>query len=123
GPASADYSRTPCPNNQIPSTMLSPLAKYLYSITPLPTAPGVNPQVGNNWISGFPAFQNRDGEILRLDHTISDNDHVFVRLSRGSRTIASPSTTTSAPLTNNTTNLTYNIYPDRNGVISWTHSV
>jgi hypothetical protein len=122
GPASANYSRTPFPNNQIPGTMLSPLAKYLYSITPMPTVSGINPQVGNNWISGFPAFQNRDGEILRFDHAFSDNDHVFVRLSRGGRTIASPSTTTSAPLTNNTTNLTYNIYPDRNGVISWTHS-
>jgi hypothetical protein len=89
----------------------------------MPTVPGVNPQVGNNWISGFPAFQNRDGEILRFDHTVSDNDRLFVRLQRGSRLIASPSTTTSAPLSNNTTNLTYNIYPDRNGVISWTHTV
>jgi hypothetical protein len=122
GSAADNYSRLPFPNNRIPSSMLSPLAQYLYSITPMPTVPGVNPQVGNNWISGFPAYQNRDGEILRFDHTISDNDHLFVRFQRGSRLIASPSTTTSAPLLNNTTNLTYNIYPDRNGVLSWTKS-
>ena len=122
GSAADNYTRTPFPNNQIPASMLSPLAKYLYSITPLPTVPGVNPQVGNNWISGFPAYQNRDGEIMRFDHTVSENDHLFARVQRGSRLIASPAATTSAPLANNTTNLTYNVYPDRNGVLSWTHS-
>jgi hypothetical protein len=123
GSAATNYSRQPFPGNQIPASMESPLAQYLYSITPLPTVPGVNPQVGNNWISGFPTYQNRDGEILRFDHNISDNDRLFVRLQRGSRLIASPSTTTSAPLLNNVTNLTYNIYPDRNAVLSWTHTL
>jgi hypothetical protein len=121
GSAAANYSRMPFPNNQIPASMESPLAKYLYSITPLPTAPGVNPQVGNNWISGSPSWQNRDGEIMRIDHNFSDNDRVFLRLQRGGRTIASPSGV-GAPLLHDTTNLTYNIYPDRNGVLSWTHT-
>lgn len=121
--AASNYSRLPFPNNQIPASMESPLAQYLYKITPLPTVPGVNPQVGNNWISGFPTWQNRDGEILRFDHNISDDDRLFLRLQRGGRTIAGNSAATSAPLLNNTTNLTYNIYPDRNGVLSWTHTI
>ena len=123
GNAASNYARVPFPNNQIPASMESPLAQYLYSITPLPTVPGVNPQIGNNWIAGFPTYQDRDGEILRVDHNISDNDRLFVRLQRGSRLIAGNASATSAPLTNNTTNLTYNIYPDRNGVLSWTHTI
>jgi hypothetical protein len=122
GSAADNYTRLPFPNNQIPASMESPLAQYLYSITPSPTVPGVNPQVGNNWISGFPTYQNRDGEILRVDHNISDNDRLFVRLQRGGRVIAGNSSATAAPLLSNVTNLTYNIYPDRNGVLSWTHT-
>ena len=120
GSAANNYLRTPFPNAQIPITMESPLAKYLYSITPLPTN-NQNPQAGNNWIGVFHTYQNRDGQVLRLDHSISDRDRVFVRLMSGNRIIATPSSTTSAPLLNNTTNLTYNIYPDHDGVAGWTH--
>ena len=47
---------------------------------------------------------------------------MFVRFQSGSRLSLPTRAPTIAPLLNNTTNLTYNIYPDRNGVISWTHS-
>src|SRR5208283_4154691 len=111
-----NYSRAPFPNAQIPITMESPLAKYLYSITPLPTN-NQNPAAGNNWIGVFHTYQNRDGQVLRLDHNLSDKDRVFIRLMSGNRIIATPSSTTSAPLLNNTTNLTYNNYPDHDGVL------
>jgi hypothetical protein len=120
GSKANNYDRSPFPGNQIPITMESPLAKYLYSITPLPNMPNVNPAAGSNWIGGAPTYQNRDAQILRLDHTISERDRIFVRLQSGNRTIASVSGTT-APLLNSTTNLTYNIYPDHNGVAGWTH--
>ena len=120
GSAANNYGRTPFPNAQIPITMESPLAKYLYSITPLPTN-NQNPATGSNWIGVFHTYQNRDGQILRLDHSISEKDRVFVRLMSGDRLIASPSTTTSAPLLNNSTNLTYNQYPDHDGLAGWTH--
>jgi hypothetical protein len=119
--AAPNYSRLPYLNNQIPASMMSPLAKYLYSITPLPTDPSVNPSAGNNWIAGAKTYQDRDAQILRVDHTFSDADHIFVRLQRASRVIAGNSGN-GAPLLNDTTNLKYNMYPDRNGVISWNHS-
>jgi hypothetical protein len=120
GNAANSYTRAPFPNAQIPITMESPLAKYLYNITPLPTN-NQNPATGNNWIGVFHTYQNRDAQVLRLDHNISEKDRVFVRLMSGNRLIATPSSTTSAPLTGNTTNLTYNIYPDHDGVAGWTH--
>jgi hypothetical protein len=119
GSAANNYTRTPFPNAQIPITMESPLAKYLYSITPLPTN-NVNPAAGSNWIGVFHTYQNRDAQILRLDHNISDRDRVFVRLMSGNRLIAG-SNSGGAPLLNNTTNLQYNIYPDHDGVAGWTH--
>lgn len=121
GSAANNYLRTPFPNNQIPTTMESPLARYLYGITPLPTS-NQNPATGNNWIGGAHTFQNRDAQILRFDHTLTDRDRMFVRLQSGNRTIASNSGSNGAPLLNNTTNLVYNIYPSHDGVVSWTHT-
>jgi hypothetical protein len=120
--AANNYARQPFPNNQIPASMESPLAKYLYGITPLPTLPGVNFAAGNNWIAGAHTFQNRNGQILRVDHNISDKDRLFARFQLGRRVIASNSGGNGAPILNDATNLVYNIYPDRNGVLSWTHS-
>ncbi|MGB9604846.1 MAG: hypothetical protein ACPL88_03060, partial [Bryobacteraceae bacterium] len=45
----AQWSQLPFPGNQIPMQRLSPLAKYLYSVTPEPNAPQVNPLVDNNY--------------------------------------------------------------------------
>src|SRR5262249_37280547 len=44
----APYTKTPYPNNQLPLSKLSPLAKYVFSVTPLPTDPNVNPVVADN---------------------------------------------------------------------------
>jgi hypothetical protein len=57
-----------------------------------------------------------------VDHNISDADRLFARFQLGRRAIASNSGGNGAPVLNDTTNLVYNIYPDRNGVLSWTHS-
>ena len=50
-PATSDaaWRRLPFPNNVIPVSRRSPLATYLYSVTPEPTMPGVNPLVANNY--------------------------------------------------------------------------
>ncbi|MDP2991057.1 MAG: carboxypeptidase-like regulatory domain-containing protein, partial [Kiritimatiellota bacterium] len=61
-------SRTPFPNNQIPITRESPVAKYLFSVTPLPTLPGVNPLVANNWYGPGPDKTDRYTYTLRFDH-------------------------------------------------------
>ena len=47
--AGPTWTRTPFPNNTIPSARESPNAKYLYSIMPEPTFPNVNPNIANNY--------------------------------------------------------------------------
>src|SRR4029450_11187466 len=50
----ANWSRQPFPSNQIPIGRRSPLATYLYNVTPAPTHPNVNPLVSANWFGlGF----------------------------------------------------------------------
>ena len=77
------YSKTPFANNQIPLSMLSPLAKYVFSVTPLPTDPNVNPVVADNYFG--PAPNNNDNRSFtgRIDHRLSDSNQIFGRYSRG----------------------------------------
>ena len=69
--------------NTIDPARISPVAKYLFSITPLPTHPQINPLVDNNWIGPVPRLRNDETWSLRVDHRFSANDHVFGRISRG----------------------------------------
>ncbi len=78
--AADNWSRSPFANNQIPMSRQSPLAKYLYSVTPLPTTAD-NPLVAANFFG--PGFaQTRQYTITtKIDHRFSDKDHVFFRVS------------------------------------------
>src|SRR6266581_4054136 len=75
------WTRTPFPNNTIPSVLESPNAKYLYSIMPAPTFPNVNPNIGNNY---FGLLSNGTSDYMstsRIDQRIGDRDQVFGRFS------------------------------------------
>src|SRR5712692_5717779 len=63
----AKWNRQPYPNNQIPIIRRSPLAAYLYQITPGPSLPAVNPMVADNWF-GL-------GRNNRLDDTSTSRSH------------------------------------------------
>jgi hypothetical protein len=77
----ANWGRMPFDNNQIPLTRESPLAKYLYSVTPLPTQPSVNPLVSGNWFGlGF-NNTNQTTITTRVDHKLTDRDQLFFRYS------------------------------------------
>ena len=79
GPGPA-WTRTPFPNNVIPVELRSPLAAYLYSVTPLPTN-NENPLVGFNWVGlGF-LDTNQNTVTTRLDHRFSDKAQFFARYS------------------------------------------
>lgn len=85
----ATWSRQPFAHggrvNVIDPKLLSPVAKYLFDITPLPTHPEVNPLVANNWW-GPVTNRLRDWTISsRVDHRFSDNDQFFARFTRGYR--------------------------------------
>ena len=77
------YSKTPFQNNQIPISRLSPLAKYVFSVTPLPTEPNVNPVVADNYFGPAPTVINQRTLTFRGDHRIGDRDQIFGRYSNG----------------------------------------
>ncbi|MDP2998862.1 MAG: hypothetical protein Q8N47_15350 [Bryobacterales bacterium] len=69
--------------NVIDPARMNPLAKYLLSITPLPTHPGVNPLVDPNWWGPAPDAQRQWTITSRFDHRFGDNDQVYGRYTQG----------------------------------------
>jgi hypothetical protein len=67
--------------NVIDPQRLSPVAKALYEVTPLPTHPQNNPLIQDNWY-GPMENRRRDWTVTaRFDHRFTDNDLFYVRLS------------------------------------------
>ena len=71
------FSRTPFPNNQIPSSMFSKVAVKLLSYYPSPTSSGLT----NNFSASASAAASSDEYGIRLDHNFSDNLRLFLRWS------------------------------------------
>lgn len=120
-----NWVRVPFVNNRIPANRLSPLARALYNITPLPTEPNVNPLVAENWFGT--AFSNRNDWTVttRVDHRISDKDQLFFRYSsnrsyawRTSSGIDAGTPTS----TDGRANGAIDEGQNDNGVASWTHT-
>ena len=71
------------PLNVIDPARESPLAKYLLSITPLPTLPDVNPLVVPNYFGPQPT-RRRDWTVTtRIDQRFSDKDQFYGRYTQG----------------------------------------
>ena len=118
---SRTWVRQPYPNNRIPMARQSPLAKYLYSVTPEPTMPDVNPMVRANYFGLGIDNRRDDTETLRIDHRLSNADQLFGRYSHGGR--ASGSRTSDSPiLLDGASNITNRRFQDDSGVLSWTHT-
>jgi hypothetical protein len=121
--APGTWTRTPFLNNAMPVSRMSPLAKYLYSVTPLPTTAD-NPLVAPNWY-GL-GFDHVNGSTLttRIDHRLSDRDQVFFRYSHGVNSAAN----TRDPFGNAPTTLDGKANAQLiegqvdSGVVSWTHT-
>ncbi len=69
--------------NVIDPARLSPLSKYLLSISPLPTHTSVNPLVDSNWVGPSPFTQEQWTITGRLDHRFSDKDQTYLRFTKG----------------------------------------
>lgn len=85
----ATYQRQPLTYRGVANTIdparISPTAKLLFGITPLPTLPNVNPLVDSNWVGAVPR-RNRDSSIsVRIDHRFSERDLVYGRISYGTK--------------------------------------
>ena len=118
--------RDPFPANRIPSARISPLAKRIYAITPLPTDI-TNPLVANNLkaivaTNGFPNLSHNPTTI-RIDHRFTERDNFFIKVNGGRRTTNFIGTggTTGVPTTNKEANVTYLPMDAISGALSWTH--
>ncbi len=69
--------------NNVPNTIdpqrISPLAKALLAVTPLPTLPDVNPLIDINWSGPSPNWTRNWTSSTRIDHRFSSKDNVFAR--------------------------------------------
>ena len=119
-----NYVRTPYPNQQIPVTQESPVAKFLFAQTPLPTMPGINPLAGYNWYGPAPSATREYTYTMRFDHHITDRDQVFVRYTRGIQgTDTANSNVAGSPETlDGAGNRQLAAERTNNGVVSYTHT-
>ena len=111
------YTRLPFPNNQIPANMQSPVSKYVFAQTPLPTRSDVNPLVSANYEGPAPSPTIQDTWTGRLDHNFTDNDRVFFRYSYGNSDVTLAPRV--APMLNGAGGVTYTPAYDRSGVVSY----
>jgi hypothetical protein len=77
------WARVPFPNSQLPAARLNPLAKYLFSVTQLPTLPNVNPNVANNWFGPVSQPTRSWTTSTRIDQRFSDKDQFYGRYTEG----------------------------------------
>jgi hypothetical protein len=70
--------RTPFPNNQIPISRESPLAKALYAATPLPQTAD-NPLINSNFNAVNNMQQTVPNITTRLDHIFNSNNRMYFR--------------------------------------------
>jgi hypothetical protein len=118
-----DWRRLPFTNNEIPAARRSPLSTYLYSITPLPTHPGVNPLASSNWFGlGF-NNTNQSTITTRVDHRLSDNDQLFFRYSHNPSNRWYTTSLGGGPTTlDGKANAAIDRGENDSGVASWTHT-
>ena len=120
----SSWQRQAFPGNRIPVNRRGPLATYLYSVTPLPTHPNVNPLVGDNWF-GL-GFNNNDQDTMtvRVDHQLSSRDQIFFRYSHNPAYNWSTSALGTAPTTlDGLANARADDQSNDSGVVSWNRTV
>lgn len=110
----ASGNRKPFPNNQIPVTLIDPVAQALFS-SPLYPAP-VNANLQNNFFNTSNSHIYADQGDIKLDYNATDKDRLFARYSRSFQD--NPSLN-SFPLYFNG----FNFAPIQNGVVNWTRTV
>ncbi len=113
-------------NNQIPMDRLSPFAKRIYAITPLPTDI-TNPVVNNNLkvVTATNAFPNVSDNpmVLKIDHKFTENDSFFIKGNGGTKNASFIGTAADigAPTLNNEANVTYLPVTGKSVAMSWIH--
>ena len=104
--------------NVIDPARLSPLSKYLLSISPLPTHPDINPLVDSNWLGPVPTSRRQWTITGRLDHRFSDKDQTYLRFTKGDDNRFSYPFGT-VPTSDGVAGTVVNTAPNNNMAISW----
>ncbi|HOQ46929.1 MAG TPA: TonB-dependent receptor [Bryobacteraceae bacterium] len=93
GPAENNYARVPFAEdgvmNKIPLSRMSPVAKYLFSVTPEPTTAD-NPLVARNWYGTYNRRSIGYNFSMKVDHHFSEKDQIYVRYSQKNSTDNEP---------------------------------
>lgn len=111
------WARTPFPNNRIPGLRQSPLAKYLFGITPLPTHPQVNPLVDRNWWGPWPNRTRQWTITARLDYQFGEKDRIYGRYSQGD--LFTFSQDWNLPMLDNVAGSVRRLAPNKSLALSW----
>jgi hypothetical protein len=82
--ANGRIERQPFPNNIIPSTRISPIAREILKYYPAPNQAG-DAQGRNNFITSNPRGDDFYSMNYRVDHNLTDKQRFFVRYSRNNR--------------------------------------
>ncbi|HWQ55941.1 MAG TPA: TonB-dependent receptor, partial [Bryobacteraceae bacterium] len=106
-------------NNVIDPARISPLAKQLFAITPLPTLPQVNPLIDYNWWGPVPNITRQWTTTARFDHRLSDKDNLYARYTQGDS--YNFSDFLSQPMLNNVAGTKRVLQPNRSLALSHTH--
>ena len=80
-PNGAAFIRDPFPGNIIPGNRLSPIAAAIGKYWPAPNTAGAAFTGVGNYVNTGANIINKNEYSIRLDHHISDNDHIFTRYS------------------------------------------
>jgi hypothetical protein len=84
----SSYTRTPFPNNMIPSNRFDPVTIKMINAYPLPLTSALT----NNYTTNLNQIQNWDQGDVRVDHQITSNDQFFARFAiQHTDTIVPPS--------------------------------
>jgi hypothetical protein len=119
-------TRSPFPNNVIPITRESPLAKYAYSITPLPTDT-TEPNIASNLkfggpINGQGTDQNNNPTTIKIDHRFNPKDNFYAKANWSTQPYWYMTTaTTNVATTNLAANMTYQVQQGATAALSETH--
>lgn len=107
--------------NVIDPKYQSPVSKYLYSVTPLPTLPDANPLIVSNWWGPVPRITRSWTASGRFDHRFSDKDQFYVRYTIGDYYWSYEYS--GLPTTDGAGNATAEIEPNKSIGISWVRNI
>jgi len=110
----AHGNRAPFPNNQIPMSLLDPVAKNLFgsSLYPAP----VNGNLINNYFNTVSSHIYADQGDVKVDYNLSDKDRLSARYSQSFQD--NPGINSFALYFNS-----FNFAPIQNGVVNWTRTI